>query len=74
MNPYDLQNYEYIMHLSEEEYDQFLEEASEDDLTYLQELMDQKKAELNLAILEYEDKLASLDVSEAQQLLKKFML
>lgn len=74
MNPYDLQNYEYVMSLSEEAYDEFLEEASEDDLDYLQELMDQKKAELQISILEYEDKLASLDVSEAQQFLRKFML
>ena len=74
MNPYDLQNYEYVMGLSEEAYDQFLEEASEDDLTYLQELMDQKKEELNLSIMEYEDKLAGLDVSQAMEALRKFML
>ena len=74
MSPYDLQNYEYVMSLSEDEYDQFLEEASEDDLNYLQELMDQKKEELHLSILEYEDKLAALDVSQAQLFLRKFML
>ena len=74
MSPDDLYNYEYVMSLTDEEYDLFLEESSDDDLEYLQELMDQKKAELNLSIMEYEDKLASLDVSQAQEFLRKFML
>ncbi len=74
MNDWDKNNYDYIMRLSEEDYDEFLETASEDDLTYLQELMDQKKVELQLSIMEYEDKLALLDTSMAQELLRKFML
>ena len=74
MNDYDLNNYNYVMNLSEEQYDEFLDTASDDDLEYLQELMDQKKAELAMSILEYEDKLASLDVSQAQSILRKFML
>lgn len=74
MNPYDFKNYEYIMSLSEEQYDEFLNEASDEDLNYLQELIDQRKEELNLSILEYEDKLATLDVSLAASVLRKFML
>ncbi len=74
MNDHDKDNYEYIMSLSEEDYDMFLETASEDDLNYLQELMDQKKVELQMNIHEFEDKLASIDVSQAQQFLRKFML
>jgi len=74
MNDWDKNNYDYIMRLSEEGYDEFLETASDDDLSYLQELMDQKKVELQLSIMEYEDKLASLDTSMAQELLRKFML
>jgi len=74
MNDWDKNNYDYIMRLSEEGYDEFLETASDDDLNYLQELMDQKKVELQLSIMEYEDKLASLDTSMAQELLRKFML
>ena len=74
MNDYDKNNYDYIMHLSEDEYDEFLETASEDDLNYLQELMDQKKVELQMNIHEFEDKLASLDTSMAMELLRKFML
>ncbi len=74
MNDYDKNNYEYVMSLSEEDYDEFLETASEDDLSYLQELMDQKKVELQMNIHEFEDKLASIDVSQAQQFLRKFML
>ncbi len=74
MNDWDKDNYEYIMSLSEEDYDMFLETASEDDLNYLQELMDQKKVELQMNIHEFEDKLASIDVSQAQQFLRKFML
>ena len=74
MNDWDKNNYDYIMRLSEEGYDDFLETASDDDLSYLQELMDQKKVELQLSIMEYEDKLASLDTSMAMELLRKFML
>ena len=73
MNDYDKNNYEYVMSLSEDEYDMFLETASEDDLSYLQELMDQKKVELQMSIHEYEDKLASLDTSLAMDVLKKYM-
>lgn len=74
MNDYDKNNYDYVMSLSEDEYDMFLESASEDDLNYLQELMDQKKVELQMNIHEFEDKLASLDTSMAMELLRKFML
>jgi len=74
MNDWDKNNYDYIMRLSEEGYDEFLETASDDDLNYLQELMDQKKVELQLSIMEYEDKLAALDTSMAMELLRKFML
>ncbi len=74
MNDWDKNNYDYIMRLSEEDYDEFLETANDDDLSYLQELMDQKKVELQLSIMEYEDKLASLDTTMAQELLRKFML
>jgi DNA repair photolyase len=74
MNDWDKNNYDYIMRLSEEDYDMFLETASEDDLSYLQEIMDQKKVDLQMSIHEYEDKLASIDVSQAQQFLRKFML
>ncbi len=74
MNDWDKNNYDYIMRLSEEDYDEFLETASEDDLNYLQELMDQKKVDLQMSIHEYEDKLSSLDTTMAQELLRKFML
>ena len=74
MNDYDKKNYEYVMSLTEDEYDMFLETASEDDLNYLEELMDQKKVELQMNIHEFEDKLASLDTSMAMELLRKFML
>ncbi len=73
MNDYDKNNYEYVMSLSEDEYDMFLETASEDDLSYLQELMDQKKVDLQMSIHEYEDKLSSLDTSLAMDVLKKYM-
>ncbi len=51
MNDWDKNNYEYVMSLSEEDYDMFLETASEDDLNYLQELIDQKKVELQMNIM-----------------------
>ena len=73
MNDYDKNNYEYVMSLTEDEYDMFLETASEDDLNYLEELMDQKKVELQMNIHEFEDKLASLDTSLAMDVLKKYM-
>lgn len=74
MTPYDLQNYNYVMSLSDKDYDKFLDECSDDVLAYLQELIDQKKAELTLAIIEARDKEADKDTTEAEQLLKKYML
>ncbi len=73
MNDWDKNNYEYIMSLSEEDYDMFLETASEDDLDYLQSIIDEKKVELQMVIMEFEDKLASLDTSLAMDVLKKYM-
>ncbi len=73
MNDWDKNNYDYIMSLSEEGYDMFLETASDDDLSYLQVLMDQKKVDLQMSLHEYEDKLAELDTSLAMDVLKKYM-
>lgn len=74
MNDYDRSNYDYIMRLTDAEFAEWMENASDDDLEYAQELIRIRRVELMESTLDFEDKLASLDYSQAEKLLKRYML
>ena len=74
MNDWDRNNFEYIMSLSPCEYDSWLNQASEDDQAYLQELFHQRRQELlelyDKATMEWGEE----DVATASELLQQFTL
>lgn len=74
MNEHDRSNYDYIMRLSDEEFADWMDQASDDDLEYAQELIRIRRVEILEQTLDFEDKLASLDYSQAEKLLKRYML
>lgn len=72
MNDRDQNNLNYIMSLTETQFDEWMLEVSNDDINYAIELIQARRAEL----IEQEHELLEneLDVSEAAALLKKYTL
>jgi len=75
MNPNDRENVNFIMSLSDEEFESWAVELSEDDITYAVELIKQRRLEL----MDYEDSIMNAtgeetNFAEARAVLKKFML
>ena len=74
MNDHDRSNYDYIMRLTDEQFAEWMDQASDDDLEYAQELIRIRRVELMESTLDFEDKLANLDQTAALEVLKRFML
>lgn len=72
MNQYDRRNFEFIMTLNEEEFDEFFSSVGEDDIQYAIELIQEARSELIQKELEYLDQVE--DVSQASVVLKQFTL
>lgn len=74
MNPYDQDQLNFIMSLSDEEFDAWAMSIPNDDIQYAIELI--QAARLLNAIQEQEllDELEDSDLAEANAVLKKFML
>lgn len=74
MNPYDRDQLNFIMSLSDEEFDAWAMSIPNDDIQYAIELI--QAARLLNAIQEQEilDELEDSDLAEANAVLKKFML
>ena len=74
MNRRDFNNFQYIINLNDDDYDQWLSDATDEDLQYLQQLFDQRKVQLIEQQLDYIDKVAQVDQSAAEKILNKYML
>ena len=74
MNPYDQDQLNFIMSLSDEEFDAWAMSIPNDDIQYAIELI--QAARLLNAVREQEllDELEDSDLAEANAVLKKFML
>lgn len=75
MNEHDRQNVNFIMSLSDYEFEDWAVELSEDDIKYAVELIKQRRLEL----MDQEDALMNAEAegnnfAEARDVLKKFML
>lgn len=72
MNNWDLNNFHFIMNLSEAEFDEWMQSISDDDVQYAIELIRAARAETetNIQTLEDED----MDLTAAQSVLAKFRL
>ena len=74
MNKYDRSQLDYIMSLSDEEFDAWATSVSSDDIRYAMELIQAARTESFLQEQELLDAMEDSDLSEARAVLKKFML
>jgi hypothetical protein len=72
MNKYDRDNLQFIMSLNQEELNKWYDEISYDDSVYAMELLLQAQLELDVKVAETFDDV--INTSEANSILKKFML
>lgn len=63
MNPYDLNNFNYIMSLTDDEFDQWMMTIGDDDISYAIELIQLRRAELNSEAMDIMDDIT--DFTEA---------
>ena len=75
MNDWDKNNLNYLMSLSEAEFDEFMATMPDDDIEYALELIQTRKAENLVLLEELRDTFnESMDLSEANAVLTKFRL
>ena len=77
MNDWDKNNLNYLMSLTEDEFDEFMATMPEDDIQYAIELIQTRKAETAVLLEELRDayyEQSEMDLSDAQAVLAKFRL
>lgn len=75
MNDWDRNNLNYLMSLTEEEFDKFMATMPDDDIEYALELIQTRKAENFVLLEELRDtQNETMDLSDAQAVLAKFRL
>jgi hypothetical protein len=72
MSDEDRDNLNFLLTVSPEVFEDWFDQADEDDIDYALELLAKRKTELNLKELEFSDSVK--DTTEANQVLRKFML
>jgi hypothetical protein len=72
MNDNDRDNLNFLLNVSPKVFEDWFDQADQDDVDYALELLAKRKAELNLKELEFSDGVE--DTTQANQVLKKFML
>jgi hypothetical protein len=72
MNDHDRSNLQFILSLSEDEYDKWTASLSEDDVDYALELLKAARSNLIVQAAELADEVK--DTSDAMNILKGFML
>lgn len=77
MNKWDRNNLDYLMSLSEEEFDEFMASVPDEDIEYAIELIQTRRAENLVELEELRDivfKEDGMDLSQAQTVLARFQL
>lgn len=69
MNEWDKDNLEFIMNTTNESFDEWLDQADNDDIAYALELIRMAKAELMVQEMEFTDEISNF--SEASQLIDR---
>jgi hypothetical protein len=69
MNEWDKDNLEFIMNTTDESFDEWLDQADNDDIAYALELIRMAKAELMVQEMEFTDEISNF--SEANQLIDR---
>ncbi len=74
MNDYDRNNLNYIMGLDSQQFDDWANTVSDDDIEYAIELIQQARLEISMQAHELSDNLEQSDLAEARAVLQKFRL
>lgn len=74
MNDYDRENFNFMMSLGEQEFEDFFADMPDDDVQYAIELIRLARSEMMVQEHELIDALADSDLDEARAVLKQFML
>lgn len=69
MNEWDKDNLEFIMNTTDESFDEWLDQADNDDIAYALELIRMAKAELMIQEMEFTDDISNF--AEASQLIER---
>ena len=69
MNEWDKDNLEFIMNTTDESFDEWLDQADNDDIAYALELIRMAKAELMVQEMEFTDEISNF--TEASQLIER---
>jgi len=69
MNEWDRDNLEFIMNITDEGFDEWLDQADNDDIDYALKLIRMAKAELLLQEMEFTDEISNF--AEASQLIER---
>ena len=69
MNEWDRDNLEFIMNTTDESFEEWLDQADNDDIAYALELIRMAKAELMVQEMEFTDEISNF--SEANQLIDR---
>lgn len=69
MNPYDLNNLNYIMSLTDDEFDEWMMTIGDDDISYAIELIQLRRAELNSEAMDIMDDIT--DFTEANSVINR---
>jgi len=72
MNDHDRNNLNFLLTVSQKVFEEWFDQADQDDVDYALELLAKRKAELTLQELEFADDVE--DTTQANSLLKGFML
>jgi hypothetical protein len=69
MNPYDLNNFNYIMSLTDDEFDKWMMTIGDDDISYAIELIQLRRAELDSEAMDIMDDIT--DFTEANSVINR---
>ncbi len=69
MNPYDLNNLNYIMSLTDDEFDEWMMTIGDDDISYAIELIQLRRAELDSEVMDIVDDIT--DFTEANSVINR---
>jgi hypothetical protein len=72
MNDHDRNNLNFLLTVSQKVFEEWFDQADQDDVDYALELLAKRKAELTLQELEFADDVE--DITQANSILKGFML
>jgi hypothetical protein len=73
MNEWDRDNLEFLLHIDNATFDEWYEQADDDDIQYARELIDMGRKEI-IAMKRLEDLDPVEDVTEANKVLNRFRL